>query len=602
MTTVTDTTIPSWNNTHIYTGFDDPAIEADIKTAQADTAELASITKTLSSPLTSDQFDAIEQCILICDRVVKSIFTMGFFAMSGSSVDITNKDAAKLDAKTDTLKAEIDQVYAIVMQLVIEADTETYDALMTREQVAVYRFALDRRRIMGEQRLPVAAEEALSAVQPVGLSGWQKLYSDLAGSLKCVVNGKEVGLAAANNLLDNPDAHIRLEAWQGIQKAWKENEITAAAIINAINGWRHQENKLRSTKKPIHFLDVTCHRQQIERKTLTTLMDTVYEKRDIAYRALNGMAKVLGVEKLGPQDCRAVYALPEQRYYSFEEGLELVACAFDRFDPEMGEFVRMMYRKGWIEAGAEGNRRSGAYCGKFQRVNEPRVFMTWGGSLTSIITLAHELGHAWHNWVMRDLPRIQASYPFTLGETASIFAETLVRDALFTEADNDEARLSIAWEDAGRIEAFLLNIPSRFEFEKGLAEQRQQSYVPASELCELMEQSWRKWYQNSLTGYDSMYWAAKIHFSLANVSFYNYPYLFGYLFSLGVYAQKDKQGDSFRMAYRELLRDTGRMTAEELVEKHLGKDIRKPEFWLDSLEIVEGLVSRFEGLVDKQSS
>lgn len=220
--------------------------------------------------------------------------------------------------------------------------------------------------------------------------------------------------------------------------------------------------------------------------------------------------------------------------------------------------------------------------------------MTWNGAISNVITLAHELGHAWHNWVMKDMELFETYYPSTLAETASIFAETLVRDALFEQAETDAERMQIAWQEAERAAAFLNNIPARFEFEKRLAEGRKEGYLSASELTSMMESSWKQWYGDSISGYDSMFWASKLHFSISGLSFYNYPYLFGYLFSLGVYAQKDKMGSDFKQAYRELLRDTGRMTAEELIRKHLDQDITQQDFWLSSLKIVEGLVERFE--------
>ena len=139
----------------------------------------------------------------------------------------------------------------------------------------------------------------------------------------------------------------------------------------------------------------------------------------------------------------------------------MIADAFSRFDPEMGAFARMMAEKGWIDAAPTPNRRTGAYCTKFAEPVEPRVFVTYAGTMDNVITLAHELGHAWHNWVIRDLPMSQRRYPMTLAETASIFAETLVRSALFEQAQSPEEQLAIAWAEADGAATFLINIPAR---------------------------------------------------------------------------------------------------------------------------------------------
>lgn len=216
--------------------------------------------------------------------------------------------------------------------------------------------------------------------------------------------------------------------------------------------------------------------------------------------------------------------------------------------------------------------------------------------MDNVLTLAHELGHAWHNWVMRDLPRYQTFYSMTLAETASIFAETLVRDALYNQATTPEQKLSIAWEEGSAAAVFLLNIPARFTFEQKLVEARKQGFVIAPRLKTMMGESWQHWYEDSLASYDEMFWASKLHFSIAGLGFYNYPYLFGYLFSLGIYAQKERYGDAFNDLYTNLLRDTGSMTAEHLVQTHLKQDIRQPEFWQASLDIVDRGVSRLEAL------
>jgi oligoendopeptidase F len=217
--------------------------------------------------------------------------------------------------------------------------------------------------------------------------------------------------------------------------------------------------------------------------------------------------------------------------------------------------------------------------------------------MNNVLTVAHELGHAWHNWVMQDLPRPRTNYPMTLAETASIFGETLVRDALFAQAHTPEQKLSIAWEDGFAATTFLLNIPSRFTFEQKLVEARRQGFVIADHLKAFMRDSWQHWYEDSLGSYDEMFWASKLHFSIAELGFYNYPYLFGYLFSLGIYAQKEHYGNQFNDLYMALLRDTGNMTAEDLVQKHLQQNIRQPEFWQASLAIVDRAVSRLEALV-----
>jgi oligoendopeptidase F len=186
---------------------------------------------------------------------------------------------------------------------------------------------------------------------------------------------------------------------------------------------------------------------------------------------------------------------------------------------------------------------------------------------------------------MRDIPLNETFYPMTLAETASIFAETTVRDYLLKTSKSQEAMKNILWQELESAQSLLINISSRFEFEKSFVEKRILRNVTVPETKEIMIASQKRWYENTLSEYNEMFWASKLHFSISGISFYNYPYLFGYLFSLGIYAKKEDLGADFHNRYVELLRDTGRMNAEDLILKHFNEDITKKDFWLKSIKI-----------------
>jgi oligoendopeptidase F len=256
----------------------------------------------------------------------------------------------------------------------------------------------------------------------------------------------------------------------------------------------------------------------------------------------------------------------------------------------------MMAERRWIEGTVSDHKRPGAYCTRFMKSKTPRVYSTYTGGMSDVITLAHELGHAFHGWVMRELPEAQQSYGMSLAETASTFGETAVRDALLASAADDHTRFHILWEDCAALPTFVLNIPTRFEFERNFYEQREERPRRPAEIKSLMADAWRRWYGDCLSEPDPMFWASKLHFYISGTSFYNFPYLFGYLFSLGVYAERARLGADFFDAYVALLRDTGRMTAEELARKHLGADLTKPDFWRASVASMNAKVGQFETL------
>ncbi len=599
MEIVNDTTV--WDNTGIYQSIDDPKIVEDLSaaqdliTSQMKNADL--ISKALDEQeLGSELIEIAREMSKVSTDLSIRLRTIGTYINSTLSVDSSNNTAKTLRSNFSKVAASKSKVYSSLSVYLTLIDDETLEAFFT-EELEPKRFQIGLMRDFKDHTLDAKRESLINGLSTDGLSAWGKLYNDISGSLVCDVDGKKVNYASAASMTRGGDAKLRESAWRGVQNAWETHEESIAAILNAINGWRLEEATVRSEKKELHYLDISCSQSRIKRETLDALISSTYENRSVGQRAVKSMAKVFGKEKLGPWDLLAPAPSKEGKAISFSEAIDTIEKAFNRLSPEMGAFARMMYEKNWIDARPTEFRKPGAYCTGFANVREPRVFITYSGSMGDLITLAHEIGHAYHSWVMRDLPIDETNYSMTLAETASIFAETLVREYLFDTLESKEEKLEISWQNAESAAAMLCNIPARFEFEKDLVEKRKTQTLTPGEMKSLMSGAWRNWYEDSLSEYDEMFWATKLHFSIAELGFYNYPYLFGYLFSLGVLAQRDKLGEGFNEAYVNLLRDTGRMKAEDLVMKHLGKDISKSEFWFDSLKIVEDQVKVFEELV-----
>ncbi|NEP17084.1 MAG: M3 family oligoendopeptidase [Leptolyngbya sp. SIO4C1] len=597
----------TWDNRQFFSSTADPQIAAELSALQAEVEPLAAACAPFAERAEAAVLSASDYAPLmaaICqiyqryDPLQVRLSNLRTFIYTALSVDAKDRPASQLMPRLQQLSAELEQAMKPLDVFLLRVDRAFITALVADPALASLSFSLHHRRQLSDQLLSVAAESLVAGLSVSGLYSWGNLYDELAGTLKCDVQGETMGLAQASNLLGHPQRDRRAAAWQGIRNAWVVRQETVAAILNAINGWRLEETKQRSHRRSLHYLDKSCHQNGIERATLNALMETTYARRSVGQRALKAMAQMLDIPQLAPWDLKApAPASGETTQISWERALELIATAFRQLTPAMGDFAIMMAEKGWIDARPTPNRAVGAYCTKFADPRQPRIFITFEGTLANVMTLAHELGHAWHNWVMRDLPLRQTRYPMTLAETASIFAETLVRDALLKQAKTPAQQREILWQEAQSAAVFLLNIPARFEFEQRLVESRQQGFAIASQLRTLMRQSWQLWYEDSLCDYDDMFWASKLHFSIAQLGFYNYPYLFGYLFSLGIYAQQSRYGEHFNNLYTAMLRDTGAMTAEALVRTHLQQEIAQPQFWQASLDLVERTVSRFEQLV-----
>ena len=595
-------TTPSWDLSIAYRGLDDAKIEKDIELIQQ-CIELLHLHVEKRHIIL-----AMQNAIQTSEAAGTLLSTINTFANCHASVDATHTEAKALLGRVAKLNSEMSQAFSPYEDTLIHAEPEFIDAVLEHESadVAGQRFAIESSRKLASSRLSVAEEQLLAAMKVDGRDAWGRLYDNLTGSLKLSLklDGEEeaLGFSQAASLLYGSEFDKQEPAWRAVQGAMKTHQESFASILNALAGWRLTENKKRSKISNVHFLDPSLHGSRIVPETLDTMMSVAKANREVGQKAGLLMAKVHGLDELKPWNQLA--AMPplgdaESKVYPFDEAIEVIKTAFAEVNPEMADFVALMVENGWIDAAPSANKRLGAYCTKFAATRTPLVFMTWNGSRSDLMTLAHELGHAFHNWIMKDMPLCRTRYPMTLAETASIFAENIVRDYLLKQAQTRNEKLEMLWEELSSSLALMINIPVRFEFEKAFYEQREKGELTAQQLCDLMEHTWKEWYGDAMTEADPYFWASKLHFSISQVSFYNYPYLFGYLFSKGVYAQRDAKGEQFYDDYVSLLRDTGSMMAEEVVQKHLGMDLTKADFWQQSIDMVKVQIDEFERLLNQ---
>ncbi|HHX8654918.1 TPA: M3 family oligoendopeptidase [Vibrio diabolicus] len=593
-------TTPSWDLSIVYNDLSDPRIQDDIALVE----QCIDLLKKQSADCCN--VEIMQNAILTNEAASRLAGTVANFASCYASVDATNAEAKSLLGKMTRIFSELSQAFSPFDLTLTHADEEFILRVLDHENpdISGQAFSILNSRKLADTRLSNAEEQLLAAMSVDGKSAWGNLYDNLTGSLKVKLeytdgNSEELGFSQAASILYGSEFERQEAAWRGVQDAMQTHQESFAAILNALAGWRLTENKKRSTKREVHFLEPSLHGSRIQAETLNAMMTVAKDSRAIGRKAGLLMAQVHGLDEMKPWNHLA--AMPalsgEAKVYDFDEAIDVICEAFETVNPEMSEFVRLMVQNGWIDAAPNANKRLGAYCTKLPATRTPLVFMTWSGSRSDLMTLAHELGHAFHNWVIRDLPLCQTYYPMTLAETASIFAENIVRDHLISKAESVDEKLEMLWEELSSALALMINIPVRYEFEKSFYERRQDGEFTADEFCELMSETWKEWYGDVMSEPDPYFWASKLHFSIDSVSFYNYPYLFGFLFSKGIYAQRETKGEAFYTDYINLLRDTGCMMAEDVVEKHLSMDLTQPTFWQQSVELVREKVDEFERLL-----
>jgi pepF/M3 family oligoendopeptidase len=388
------------------------------------------------------------------------------------------------------------------------------------------------------------------------------------------------------------DRDTRRKAYEAELAGWKSAEIPLAAAMNCIKGEVNTLSKRRGWDSP---LEETLFAANIDLETLEAMMEAAHESFPVFRRYLNVKAKALGLEKLAWYDIFAPLS-SDEREWTYEEGSSFVANQFAGYSMRMGDFARRAFAESWIDAEPRLGKRDGAFCTPI-RADESRVMMNFKPSFGSVSTLAHELGHAYHNLCLAGRTPVQRSTPMTLAETASIFCETIVRKAALKSLEPKD-RLAILEASLQGSCQVVVDISSRFLFERDVFEKRANRELSANELCEIMADAQKQTYGDGLDEkvLHPYMWAMKPHYYSSARSYYNFPYMFGLLFGLGLYSVYEQDPEAFKSGYDDLLSSTGLADAGELA-KRFGIDIRSKSFWQGSLatiaEDVEVFVSLF---------
>jgi oligoendopeptidase F len=435
-----------------------------------------------------------------------------------------------------------------------------------------------------------------------GLHAWGRLYDTLTGKMEFQMtfpdgHKETVPMSRRRALMSEPDRQVREAAFHDGQKPWNDHATTLAAALNGIAGTRHS---LYGRRNIPHFLDTPLFDGGMSRQSLDAMLEAIHANIELPRRALRKAAKLQGTSALHYFDLEAPQiAAPEEKPLDWDEACKTVDQAFSAAYPKLGAYFREMLSNRWIEAQPRAGKRPGAFCTGSQFKHEERVYMTFHETVHDMVTLAHEVGHAWHSCVLRPARSFAANYPMTLAETASNFGEMILLSGLMNDPGITEAtKAYLLDQEMLRAHAYLINIPMRYEFEKAFYTERAAGEVSVSRLSELMSQAQRQMYGDTLLpdGTDPMFWAYKMHFFISGISFYNFPYVFGYLLSQALFARFKAEGPSFLPRYEAFLSMTGSATCEEVVKQTLGEDLTRPEFWATAVKAMEPSLIAYEAI------
>ena len=511
-----------------------------------------------------------------------------------AAADTGDAVATQLGGRLDAVDARLKAIEVEIDKRLLALSDERWRQLLTLEPLAASAFFLDRQRAMARHKMDPQRETLAETLAVNGYHAWGRMYDKLAGSLRAEVteDGAPVKLSMGQlvHRLEDPDGAVRRAALRHLEEAWHGVQDLAAMALNSQAGFRQSLYAGRGWES---ILWEPLHLNRLQPETLQAMWSAIAAKSAALLPYLEAKTRLLQIDRMRWADLIAPVAKSETRF-EYPAAADYIAERFAAFGGKLGDFARHAFTQRWIEVEDRPGKAAGGFCTDLPLSKQTRIFMTYGGTFGGATTLAHELGHAYHAWLLRDRPYFATHYPMALAETASTFCETLIMDAAL-DAAGAEQELTLLGNIGDEAVMMLMNLRSRFLFETAFFERRGAGPLTADELSELMVNAQREAYCDGLAadGYHPLFWASKLHFYITGMPFYNFPYVFGYLFSNGLSARARSEGSSFATAYARLLQDTGAMTCEELAQRHLGEDLTQTSFWEAAVDRVLEVVPRF---------
>lgn len=581
-------TIPHWNMQQIWKSFSDSEYKKSIEKLQQ---LIKQISVHVKNPI--KDFNQFLKIYLSMDNELGSL-SESLYAYSYSiyATDTTNTDSLNNMALLEELQVSIADYQLVFRQILKENQTKLSSFFHSFPEYKKYEFILEEEISYFNHQMERKEESIANDLQRFGGDAWSKLHEQIISNMVDKETGKTFN--QLRNDAYSPDRNIRKESYYKEIALLEQNQIAISSALNNIKGATISLNKKRNWGDGFEgAINRSLFSSRLSRKSLDALISAIEDSIPMWQEYLFEKAKALNLkdEKGNSEKCSfydifaplITESSDKEKDWTYQEAKEFIINKFSEFSSHMGDFVKTAFEENWVDAEIRKGKVGGAFCIDFPLQKVSRVLTNFSGTTSDILTLAHELGHAYHHFCIKDLDYNLCSYPMTLAETASIFAETMVTNSMLKTANLSEKinLLEMHLSDSCQT---LLDILSRFYFEKSVFEERENKELVAEDFCRLMNDAQNKTYGNSLTETKHPYlWAVKTHYYSPSLDFYNFPYAFGQLFALGLYSQYKDSPKEFPSQYQELLKNTGSMTCEEVC-KLAGFDITTKDFWLSGIK------------------
>lgn len=592
--------LPMWDLDPVFPGFDSEKYLVAKKRAEILAAEAQSFFETTMNPNPGESVKQWLLKALALNNELGEVFeTLSSYAYARYSTATRDQKALAEINAIDELSLPAKRAEILYRNALANRAGGLMKMVSDDQELKPYAYHIEESLMLQEKQMAPDLEDLAEDLGRSGTEAWSRLQeavSSNSSTLWDALSGTRKTVVELRNLAFDPDRNIREKAYDLELNVWKQVEIPLAAALNGVKGTTNSLAKRRGWHSALH---TSMSKARISEAALNALISAMESSLPMWRRYLKTKAKALKLGSLAFFDLFAPVEKKETplKTFSWSESRDFIREKFSSFDPDMGNFAQKAFALRWIDALPREGKVGGAYCTDFPMAKTARVLCNFDGSFSSVTTVAHELGHAWHHECILGKPHLLTQYPMTLAETASIFAETIVSESALAAASPAE-RLSLVemhLQDGCQV---IVDILSRFYFEKKVFDARKDSELSPEQLCSMMLEAQTATYGEGLdqAKRHPYMWAVKGHYYIPSLSFYNFPYAFGQLFGLGLYERYRQEGSSFVPVYIKLLAETGMASAVD-VAKQAGFDIEDPEFWISSLAVFERQTEEFESLV-----
>ena len=578
-----------WNLSVIYAGFEDPAFDADLNKLKEQAAAYAECTAKLAE---TDPLEGLKSCIALEEEITLLANKLAEYAMLRQSADARDAQAG----------SQIGRVMAVISGLAApQAAFKDWASKLPNLMELVagdgmlkeYTFLFENLAKSSKYLLSGQAEAVMAKLQLSGGNAWSDLHGYITSTVPVTYRGKTINLSAVRNLAYDPDPQVRKDAYEAEIACYDRIKDAAAFALNSIKLETLSDCELRGYASP---LARTLNHANMEQATLDAMLSAMDEYSPKFWQYLKAKGKALGHENGLPwYDLFAPMGASSTKFTT-QESRDFLVEQFEGFNPDEAKMIADAFAEEWIDFFPREGKAGGAFCAGVEAIGQSRILTNFDGAFGDVVTLAHELGHAWHNECIKDHRALNHDYSMPLAETASTFNECVVMASAIKKAADDQEKLALIESQLQDATQIICDIYSRFRFEKSVFEKRPEEFMHADTLCNLMLDAQKASYGDGLDPevLHPYMWVCKGHYY--GPTYYNFPYAFGGLFARGLYAQYEQEGDAFIPKYNKLLYTTPIATAED-VAKVADIDLTDKAFWRGALQTIADQIDLFCELV-----